>query len=130
MRAYWDSSALIEACNSPPLRARLHLERGLTRTHALAEVFSTLTGGNLAFRLDADGAARTVASLAVDLDFHDLTATEVLQALKETRKRGVRGGRIHDYLHAVAAEKSGARRLLTLDRNDFNDLTKVEIEQV
>lgn len=130
MRAYWDSSALIEACNSPSLRGRLHEERGLTRTHALAEVFSTLTGGNLAFRLDADGAARTVASLAADLDFHELTAAEVLQALKEARKRGVRGGRVHDYLHAVAAEKSGANKLLTLDKNDFNDLTKIEIEQV
>jgi predicted nucleic acid-binding protein len=130
MSAYWDSSALIEACNSPSLRARLHGERGLTRSHALAEVFSTFTGGNLAFRLDADGAARTIASLAADLDFHDLTAAEVLQALKEARKRGVRGGRVHDYLHAVAAEKSGAIKLLTLDQNDFNDLTNLEIEQV
>jgi hypothetical protein len=81
MRAYWDSSALIEASSNPLLRARLHQERGLTRTHTLAEVFSTLTGGNLAFRLDADGASKAVASLAEDLDFHDLTAAEVLQAL-------------------------------------------------
>jgi predicted nucleic acid-binding protein len=130
VKAYWDSSALIEACNSTSLRARLHQERGLTRTHTLAEVFSTLTGGNLAFRLDADGAARTVASLAEDLDFQDLTAAEVLQALKEARKKGVRGGRVHDYLHAVAAEKSGAKKLLTLDKNDFTALTEVEIEQV
>jgi len=50
--------------------------------------------------------------------------------LKEARKKGVRGGRIHDYLHAVAAEKSGARQLLTLDKNDFNGLTTVEIEAV
>jgi predicted nucleic acid-binding protein len=130
MKAYWDSSAVIEACNNPGLRARLHRERGLTRTHTLAEVFSTLTGGNLAFRLDADAAAQTVANLATDLDFHDLTAADVLTALKEARKKGVRGGRIHDYLHAVAAQKSGAKKLLTLDKNDFTDLTKVEIEQV
>jgi predicted nucleic acid-binding protein len=130
MKAYWDSSAVIEACNSPVLRARLHRERGLTRTHTLAEVFSTLTGGNLAFRLDADAAAQTVANLATDLDFHDLAAADVLTALKEARKIGVRGGRIHDYLHAVAAQKSGAKKLLTLDKNDFNDLTQVEIEQV
>ena len=130
MKGYWDSSAVIEACNSPALRARLHRERGLTRTHTLAEVFSTLTGGNLAFRLGADEAAKTVANLASDLDFQDLSATDVLKALKEGRKKGVRGGRIHDYLHAVAAEKSGARKLLTLDRNDFNDLTTVEIEAV
>jgi len=130
MKAYWDGSAVVEACASPILRARLHRERGLTRTHTLAEVFSTLTGGNLAFRLDADSVAQTVASLAADLEFHDLTAPEVLHALKEARKKGVRGGRIHDYLHAVAAKKSGAKKLLTLDKNDFKDLTKVEIEQV
>jgi len=108
----------------------LRRERGFTRTHTLAEVFSTLTGGNLAFRLDAAAAAQTVANLAADLDFHDLTAAEVLLALQSARKKGVRDGRIHDYLHAVAAQKSGAKSLLTLDRNDFNDLTTVEIEQV
>jgi predicted nucleic acid-binding protein len=112
------------------LRARLHRERGFTRTHTLAEVFSTLTGGNLAFRLGADEAAKTVANLAADLDFQNLTANEGLRALKEARKKGVRGGRIHDFLHAVAAEKSGSKKILTLDRNDFNDLTTVEIEAV
>lgn len=130
MKDYWDSLAVIEACNNPALRLRLHREGGFTRIHTLAEVFSTLTGGNLAFRLGADEAAKTVANLASDLDFQDLAATDVLKALKEARKKGVRGGRIHDYLHAVAAEKSGARKLLTLDRNDFNDLTTVEIEPV
>jgi predicted nucleic acid-binding protein len=130
MKAYWDSSALIEACQSMVLRARLHRDGGFTRTHSLAEMFSTLTGGNLAFRLDADAAAQTIASLARELAFHNLSAEEVLTALKAARKRGVRGGRVHDYLHALAAEKSGAKKLLTLDKNDFNDLTKVEIEQV
>ena len=130
MRAYWDSSAVIEACADPVLRARMRQERGVTRTHTLAEVFSTLTGGRLAFRLDADEAARTVANLAGDLDFHDLAPAEVLTALKEARKKGVRGGRIHDYLHAVAAQISGANKLLTLDKNDFAGLTKVPIEQV
>jgi predicted nucleic acid-binding protein len=130
MKSYWDSSALIEACQSMVLRARLHQEGGFTRSHSLAEMFSTLTGGNLAFRLDADAAARTIASLAGELAFHVLSAEEVLTALKAARKRGVRGGRVHDYLHALAAEKSGAQKLLTLDKNDFNDLTKVEIEQV
>jgi predicted nucleic acid-binding protein len=130
MKVYWDSSAVIEACNNPALRVRLHRERGFTRTHTLAEVFSTLTGGNLAFRLAADEAAKIAANLASDLDFQDLVASDVLKALKEARKKGVRGGRVHDYLHAVAAEKSGARKLLTLDKNDFNDLTTVEIEAV
>ena len=131
MKAYWDSSALVQACSDLPLRSRLNTERGLTRTHALAEIFSALTGGNLSIRLDADAAARTLENLAKDLDFVDLSPQETLRALKQGRQRGVRGGRVHDFLHAVAAEKAGATELLTVDENDFASLTDtVKVEQV
>ena len=104
---------------------------GLTRTHTIAEIFSALTGGSLSIRLDADEAALTLDNLAKDLDFVDLTPEQTLQALKQARRRGVRGGRIHDFLHAVAAEKSGASQLLTLDRNDFKNLIEtVTVDQV
>jgi hypothetical protein len=33
------------------------------------------------------------------------------------------------YLHALAAEKSGAGQILTLDKHDFTGLTKLPIEQ-
>ncbi len=60
-----------------------------------------------------------------------MSVKETLAALKQARKRGVRGGRVHDFLHALAAEKSGAKKLLTLDRNDFDQLVDaVKIEQV
>jgi predicted nucleic acid-binding protein len=36
---------------------------------------------------------------------------------------GVRGGRVHDYLHARAAEKAGVEELLTTDQYDFASLT-------
>jgi predicted nucleic acid-binding protein len=131
MKAYWDSSALVQASSDLALRRRLNTERGLTRTHALAESFSALTGGNLSIRLDADAAARTVESLAHDLDFVDLTPQETLKALKEARRRGVRGGRVHDFLHAIAAQKSGATHLLTVDENDFESLTDtLKVEHV
>jgi predicted nucleic acid-binding protein len=123
MKAYWDSGALVQATSDLPLRTRLHRDRGYTRTHALAEVFSALTGGRLAIRLDADAASRIVAGLAGDLDFVDLDAKEVLSALRQAQKRRVRGGRVHDYLHARAAEKSGAPELLTTDEYDFASLT-------
>ena len=83
MKTYWDSSALVAASANLTLRTRLHTEGGVTRTHALAETFSALTGGNLALRVDADAAARMVGSLAQDLDFVDLTSKEVLEALKQ-----------------------------------------------
>jgi predicted nucleic acid-binding protein len=131
MKAYWDSSALVQATADLALRARLHRDRGITRTHALAETFSALTGGNLTVRLDANDAARTVEDLAKDLDFVDLTAREVLDALKQTRKRGVRGGRVHDFLHAKAAEKAEVGELLTADEHDFESLLdSVKIEQI
>jgi predicted nucleic acid-binding protein len=131
MKAYWDSSALVEAFADQELRTRLRVERGVTRTHALAEIFSALTSGNLALRVTADVAARMVENLAQDLEFVDLTSPEVLAALKQTRKRGVRGGRIHDFLHAVAAEKAKAGQLLTADENDFDSLLDtVKVEQV
>jgi predicted nucleic acid-binding protein len=123
MKAYWDSSALVLATADIELRRRLHQERGITRTHALGEVFSTLTGGNLALRMEADTAAQTVQNLAQDLDFTDLEPREVLAALKQARRRGVRGGRVHDFLHAAAAEKAKIQELLTTDEHDFNGLT-------
>lgn len=127
MKAYWDSSAIVEAFNDPQWLARLKSERGFTRPHALAETFSTLTG-NPKTRIDASDAATVIERLSASLDFVELTAPETLSALKATREKGVRGGRVHDYLHAVAAEKSGAKKILTLDKNDFDGITSLEIE--
>jgi len=121
MRAYWDSSALVEATVDPALRARLHREKGLTRTHTLGESFSALTGNPKA-RLEAEVAAQVIEQLSTDLEFTDLTAAEVIAALKQARRKGVRGGRVHDLLHAAAADKSGAKELLTIDANDFAGL--------
>ncbi len=130
MKAYWDSSALVEAASDVLLRSRLHKERGFTRTHSLGEVFSALTGGRLAIRLDPDAATEVILELAADLDFVDLDAKEVLTALKQAQNRGVRGGRVHDYLHARAADKSGALELLTTDQWDFVRLVDVAAVKV
>jgi predicted nucleic acid-binding protein len=131
MKAYWDSSALIDSLSSLDVRRRLHAERGWTRNHSLSEMFSALTGGNLAIRITADRAAEMIEKLVADLDFVELTESEILSGLKTARAKGVRGGRIHDFLHAVAAEKSGAPELLTADQNDFhglsNSLTIVQV---
>jgi predicted nucleic acid-binding protein len=123
MKAYWDSSALIEATQNLPLRRRLDAEKGVMRTHSQAECFSALTGGNLAIRVDADGAVRLLEGLSADLEFVDLDIKEVLDALKTAKKRGVRGGHVHDLMHAADAEKAKVKQLLTLDTGDFQNLT-------
>jgi predicted nucleic acid-binding protein len=130
MKAYWDTSALIETIKDGDLRRRLKQEGGLTRSHSLAETFSALTGGNINLRVDADQAAEMVSQLANDLSFFDLAPADVISALKKAKAKGVRGGRVHDFLHAIAAEKSGAKELLTLDENDFTGLTAIAVSQV
>ena len=127
MKTYWDSSALVESVWEPSLQSRLHREHGVTRSHALAEVFAALTG-NPQNRVDADVAMGILEQLAGSLVFVDLTAAEMLAALKSARKLGVRGGRVHDLFHAVAAKKCGAKKILTLDKNDFTGLTEIALE--
>ena len=127
MKTYWDSSGLVESVWESSVQARLRRERGVTRSHALAETFAALTG-NPQIRVDADVATTLIQQLADSLDFVDLTAAEMLAALKSARKLGVRGGRVHDLFHAVAAKKCGAKKILTLDKNDFTGLTEIALE--
>lgn len=119
MSAYWDSSALIEALQVAAARKRLEAEGGITRPHALAEIYSTLTGGRLGFRCLPDDATRLIDDLAKHLRFVELDAPETLRALARCRRQGVRGGLVHDFLHATAAEKAGAALILTLNQGDF-----------
>lgn len=121
MKAYWDSSALVETTTNAELRTRLQNEKGFTRTHSLAEVFAALTG-NPQIRADASQASETIEQLAEYLEFTELSAAEVISALKTAKRKGVRGGHVHDLLHAAAADKSGAKELLTIDTNDFQGL--------
>jgi predicted nucleic acid-binding protein len=124
MIRYWDSSALIDAIHDSDVLSKA-LESGqsnVTRPHALAEVFSTLTGGRLGFKYQADDAARLIEELTQGFAFVDLTADEVKSALLQCQAKGVRGGRVHDWLHAVAARKSGASELLTDNLADFSGL--------
>ena len=72
MKTYWDSSALVEAVANAPLLRRLQSERGMTRPHTLAEVFSALTG-NPHTRIAADHAAAIIEHLARSLDFTEIT---------------------------------------------------------
>jgi predicted nucleic acid-binding protein len=128
MKVYWDSSALIEAVLDPISRQRLADGPSVTRPHSLSEVFGTLTGGRLGVRFEANEAAEVMDELAADLEFVDLTAREILAALRDAGKKGVRGGRVHDYLHAVAAKKARTGLLLTSDKFDFSGLfEKVEV---
>lgn len=121
MNTYWDSSALIELLHRPELRATLSPKNHFTRLHTLSELFSTLTKG-VNFRYTPEDAARMIDDLALDLSFVELSKDDVLSAIKTATHLGVRGGRIHDLMHATAARKAGAATLTTLDAAGFTGL--------
>jgi predicted nucleic acid-binding protein len=126
MILYWDSSSLIAALIAG------HQPKGLTRTHTLAEVFSTLTGKGIETaagrqRLYPDDAAALLSNLP-RLKFVDLTPGEALKALESAETHGVRGGLVHDWLHVQAAHKAEADLILTENTQHFRTLTKVPLE--
>ena len=92
------------------------------RPHTLAEAFSTLTGGRLGFRYLPDDAAALLVEISQGLNYVELDAAETILALREAQAHGVRGGRIHDWLHARAAAKAKVQVLLTDNLSDFAGL--------
>jgi predicted nucleic acid-binding protein len=121
MKTYWDSSALVLALHDDAIRSRLQRGQSLTRPHALAELFTTLTKG-VNFRYSPRDAANLLNDLARDLDFIELSETDTLKAILSAGGQGVRGARIHDLLHAAAARKGRATVLMTLDEAGFSGL--------
>lgn len=122
MKRYWDASALVDALHDSRVEQRTREPDQWTRPHALAEVFSTLTGGRLGFRYGPGDAAALVREISAPLRFVELDGGETLQALAAAEQRGVRGGRVHDWLHARAANKAGVAELLTDNQTDFDGL--------
>lgn len=93
--------------------------------HALAEVFATLTGGNRKPRVDADIALQLLEqSVLPFVTTVTLSGRDVVNALSQAKARGVRGGAIYDFLHLVAARKSGVETIFTLDVRHFQALAK------
>ena len=128
MRRYWDASGLVEALHDESVRLKITRESAVTRSHSFSEVFSTLTGGRLGFRYAPDDAAGIISSLAKDLEVVDLSLEESLAALSQAGRVGVRGGRVHDFLHAQAARRAGVQKLVTLNRADFVGLLDAKVD--
>src|SRR5262249_46388961 len=118
MKRYWDASALIDALHDSRVREKASEPDQWTRAHSLTEMFSTRTGGRLGFRYPPDDAATLIRELTKTMNFVELDATETLAALEAARQRGIRGGQVHDWMHARAARKAGVEELLTGNLND------------
>ncbi|MGV3755196.1 MAG: hypothetical protein ACO1QS_07425 [Verrucomicrobiota bacterium] len=136
MSVYWDTSALIHYWK----QGRLAEISGVTRTHTLTELFASLTGRGVEIsqrrgetrwrRYSPAWGSKIVTDIAGRLSFTDLDAAELLAALKKANAKGVSGGRVHDYLHVLSAEKAGVSEIWTTDVNDLSGLGKVPVKVV
>jgi predicted nucleic acid-binding protein len=81
-------------------------------------------------KLSLLAAAKVVARIRSKLNIVDLTTEEVLSAIQLALKVNAQGGRIHDLMHAAAADKAKADELWTLDQNDFVGLGSVTVKQL
>lgn len=130
MKLYLDSSvlvgSLVEDEPSHDLCLELLRRKDLTSwTHALAETFATLTGGRLGIRVPSAIATQLInESLLPRLQFVELSAAETMAAIGMSESAGVRGGAIFDYLHLIAARKSAAKYLYTLNVRHFAALSR------
>jgi len=93
--------------------------------HALAEIFSVLTGGRAGRRIGPAVAARLVhESLLPYLQVQVLSGKDLMATLQACEARGVRGGAVYDWLHLAAARKARAEVFLTLNLRDFQALAR------
>lgn len=130
MTLYLDSSVLVAALveDEPAHESCLKILRRkdlASWTHALTEVFATLTGGRLGLRVPPALAAELIEnSLVPRLRFVDLGAAEVRSAIRDSEAVGVRGGAIFDFLHLIAARSAAAAALYTLNTRHFVALAR------
>ena len=130
MTLYLDSSVLVAALveDEPAHESCLKILRrkdAASWTHAITEVFATLTGGRLGLRVPPALAAELIdTSLVSRLRFLDLGATEVSGAIRDAEAVGARGGAIFDFLHLIAARRAGATVVYTLNTKHFTALAR------
>jgi predicted nucleic acid-binding protein len=128
MSALLDSSVLVAALapdedKHTECLALLMQGGNVLYAHAFLETFSTLTGGKLGMKVDADFAARLLSETVLPrVRVIELGTMELLEALRLARKQGVRGGAVYDYMHLVAARKAKADILYTINVGDFHSL--------
>jgi predicted nucleic acid-binding protein len=119
VKTYWDSSALIHALSDHAVKERLIKEGGVTRSHSFSEIFSTLTGGRLGVRVKIEDAVKMIEGFSKLLKVVEIKSNVFLSALGQAKSKGVRGGRVYDYIHAVVAVEHGCDQIYTANVKDF-----------
>lgn len=96
-------------------------EEKIVYSHGLLETFCQLTGGRLAEPVPADVATESIVRNVQQKSVRVVSfePAELWEHLGATRRVGVRGGAVYDYMHLCAARKAGAERIFTLNKRHF-----------
>ena len=130
MMVYLDTSAMVQAFG------RGIAPEGITRSHTLAEFYSTLTGAGVMRiaggvekkeRFAPKIAAQAARTTFAKIQFKDLTHQEVSDALERAVAENFQGRNIHDWLHCAAAEKAKCAAIVTLNFSDFSAMTNLPL---
>jgi predicted nucleic acid-binding protein len=92
----------------------------VTSTHAIAEVFATMTGGRLPVQFtpaDAEQSIRT--NILSRFEMLSLSIDQYSEAMTISGRVGARGGAFFDVLHLQAARTGKAEEILTLNDRHF-----------
>jgi hypothetical protein len=118
---------------SPEVYDRLKTGRHAARPYLLAEFFSIMTERGIRTLDDqqqeihtvmsADDVVKWLKEFCSKFEWIDLPGAETLASLSRAQSLGIQGGRVYDYLHAEAAKKVGAEKLLTRNTKHFQNLT-------
>lgn len=100
---------------------------GAITTHALAELFATLTALPLKPKIPP-GEVRRLLNRDIDAHFEviPLTADSYAEALDLTVRQGLASGAIYDALHLTGARSAGCDHLLTLNLKHFQALAPAD----
>ena len=88
-------------------------------THAIAELYNTLTAMPPAMRLTPRDTVLAVDTFLKRLTPVTLSADEYIATLERTAKLGHTGGMIYDALHLACARKIGAEQIYTWNIGHF-----------
>jgi len=135
LKVYWDTSAAINALVSKVVWDRLSENENFSRVHLACEFFAIMTGRGI--QVDREGtrlvmsakeAAMWLREFSKKVKVVEIDMPEMLDALDSASEKGVQGGRVYDYTHAMAAKKCGAEIILTRNAKDFEGLTAAKVE--
>lgn len=100
---------------------------GAITTHALAELFATLTALPLKPKIPPGEVQRLLnRDIGAHFEVIQLTAEMYAEALDLTVRQGLASGAIYDALHLTGARSAGCDHLLTLNLKHFQALAPAD----